>query len=155
MLFHSPVKIQSGEETEVWYFVNGKKTEAGRDRIVVIPPCIHQYVFERYNVEGTDLLFPQYRYTKSTEHKFLGYKQMSHAYFREQIFKPMMKKLGIAEGKVPYCSRHSYADKLKKAPGSDKDKAALIGHSDYAFTKDKYQSSHLADLIEIVSGFGT
>ena len=71
---------------------------------------------------------------------------MTHAYFRESVFIPMMKRLGIAEGKTPYCARHTYADKLKAAAGDDQAKAALMGHTDYAFTQAKYQSIALDDL---------
>jgi integrase len=63
----------------------------------------------------------------------------------------MTEKLGIAAGKVPYAGRHTYADKLKEADGSDKDKASLIGHSNYLFTQNHYQSSHLKDLYELVN----
>lgn len=151
-LFCAPL-TKNGITREVWYFVNGKKTEAGRDRVVVVPPELLPIILDRIFVPGTDLVFPQYHFTKSKKQKFVEFKKMSDAYFRVEIFKPMMARLGIAEGKVPYGARHSYADKLKKTSGSDKDKASLIGHSNYLFTQDKYQSSHLDDLLEIVSEF--
>lgn len=154
-LFCAPVKLDSGETENIWYFVNGKKTDAGRDRVVIVPPVILPIILDRLFIPGTDLVFPMYSFTKEKKPKFKYFKPMTHAYFREEVFKPMMARLGIAEGKVPYCGRHSYADKLKNAPGSDKDKASLIGHSDYAFTKDKYQSTHLKDLLLIVNGFGS
>lgn len=70
-------------------------------------------------------------------------------YFRESAFKPLTVSLGIADGKVPYCARHTYSDKLKKAEGSDKAKAGLMGHTDYAFTQSHYQSTDLDDLLEV------
>ena len=33
---------------------------------------------------------------------------------------PLMARLGIAEGKVPYSARHTYSDKFKRAHGDDK-----------------------------------
>ena len=60
------------------------------------------------------------------------------------------KRLGISETKSPYCARHTYADKLKRAAGSDKEKAALIGHADYAFTQRRYQSTDLHELAAVV-----
>ena len=140
---------QEDPPVPVWYLVNGKKTDAGRDRIVVIPDKILPYIIERSYIPGTDLLFPQYQFDRKKE-KLLFFKQMTDGYFREFIFKPMMSRLGIAEGKVPYGVRHSYADKLKEADGSDKDKASLIGHSSYLFTQSAYQSSYLADLKKLV-----
>ena len=56
-----------------------------------------------------------------------------------------MENLGIT-GRVPYSARHTYADKLQHAKGDDRDKAALIGHTDYNFTRSQYQSSPLEDL---------
>lgn len=141
----------------VWYFVNGKKTEAGRDRIIVVPEKILPYIIERTFIPGTDLMFPQYVFTRKSKEnpvqKLTRFKQMTDAYFREDVFKPMMARLGIAEGKVPYGTRHLYADKLKSADGSDKDKASLIGHSSYRFTQSAYQTSHLADLKKLVDSF--
>lgn len=139
----------------VWYFVNGKKTDAGRDRIVIVPDEILPIVLSRTYIPGTDLIFPQYCFTRGKEPKLEGFKAMNHAYFRDMIFKPMMARLKIAKGKVPYGARHTYAEKLKNAAGSDKDKAALIGHSNYLFTQDKYQSTHLKDLYNLVNSFGS
>lgn len=134
--------------------VNGSKTDAGKDRIVVVPPQIIDIVRARLYVPGTELLFPQYQFTRKKKgeiQKFVCFKQMTDAYFREDVFKPMMAALGIAEGKVPYSARHSYSDKLKRADGADKAKAGLMGHTDYAFTKSHYQSSDLDDLLEIAT----
>lgn len=143
---------EEGDPVYVWYFVNGIKTEAGRDRIVVVPDVILPYIIERTYIPGTDLMFPMYQFDRKKE-KLLCFKEMTDAYFRESVFKPMMKKLNIAEGKVPYGARHSYANKLKNANGLDQDKAALIGHSDYLFTKSAYQSSSLAELMKLVNSF--
>ena len=139
------------EGRKVYYLVGGKKTQAGRDRSVVVPSQILDIVLERKEVEGTDLLFPQYVYAKKKPYQFIEFKQMTDEYLRDSVFKKMAKKFGIDKKKVPYCARHTYADKLDKAAGSDKDKAALIGHTDYKFTQRKYQSTNIADLDEVVS----
>lgn len=151
-LFCAKVKTKD-EELNVWYFVNGKKTEAGRDRVVVVPDEILPIILDRLFIPGTDLVFPQYQFNRKKVPGLERFKLMEHEYLNKHIFKPMMSKLGIASGKVPYSARHSYADKLKRASGSEKDKAALIGHSNYLFTQDKYQSSHMKDLYEIVNSF--
>lgn len=151
-LFCAPVETESGM-IDVWYFVNGAKTDAGRDRIVIVPDEILPIILDRTYVPATDLIFPQYQFSRNTLPLFKGFKKMSDAYFRVEVFKPMMQRLGIAEGKVPYAGRHSYADKLKNASGSDKDKASLIGHSNYLTTVNKYQSSHLKDLYDLVNSF--
>lgn len=130
--------------------INGSKTDAGKDRIVVIPPQILDIVRSRLFVPGTNLIFPQYCF-KRDKRTFKGFKEMDDSYFRESAFKPLMAHLGIAEGKVPYSARHTYSDKLKKAEGSDKAKAGLMGHTDYAFTQSHYQSTDMTDLIDIAT----
>lgn len=131
------------EET-VYYIVEGKKTTAGINRKVVIPKQILPYVLERLYIPGTDYLFPFYYFEKNKD-CLKELRQMKVNYFEESVFKKITQALGI-EGKVPYSARHSYADKLKHADGDVRDKAALIGHSDYSFTRQQYQSSPLEDL---------
>jgi len=137
----------------VWYFVNGKKTRAGKDRVVIVPDPILEIVLSRLFIPGTELMFPMYCFNRKVPPMFVRFKPMSHDYFNKHVFKPLMKSFGFSGTKVPYSARHTYADKLKKAEGSDKDKAAMIGHSNYLFTQDNYQSSHLADLKKIVDSF--
>ena len=142
------VKCETIDNEEVYYIVEGIKTEAGEDRIVVIPKQILPIIKERLTIEGTEYLFPMYRYRIHTD-QFIGFKKMSTKYFNDSAYKPIAKKLGI-EGKSPYSARHSYANKLKKAEGDDRDKAALIGHTSLNFTRQQYMSSELEDLKAVV-----
>lgn len=116
------------------YLIGGGKTEAGTDRIVPVPPAIQQIVQQRMNADS-DYLFPNIKTGKP----------MTHEYFRKYCFDPLMEQLGIA-GKVPYSCRHTYSNLLKNAPGDSGDKARLMGHTDYTFTQERYQSSALNDL---------
>lgn len=131
--------------------INGSKTEAGRDRVVVIPPQILDLIRSRLFVPGTDLLFPRYCFTRKKPQRLTQFCPFTHEYFNKHVFKPMMKNLNIAEGKVPYSARHTYSDKLKNAAGTDKAKAALMGHTDYEFTQAKYQSTNLDDLLDVAT----
>lgn len=148
-LFCEQVTSEDGSSSTVWYLVNGKKTEAGQNRTVVIHEKILPYILSRAYVPGTDLLFPMYQFDRKKE-KLICFKPMTDNYFRESVFKPMMKSLGIAEGKVPYAARHSFANKLKNASGADRDKAELVGHTTYEFTKSAYQSSSIEDLKMVI-----
>lgn len=132
------------DDETVYYIVEGIKTDAGKDRTVIIPKQVLPYVLERLAVEGTEYLFPMYRYRIHTT-EFIGFKKMTTNYYSESVFQPLMKKLGITN-RVPYSARHSYADKLKKSTGDPKDKAALMGHTSYEFTRQQYMSSPLEDL---------
>lgn len=140
----SQVKTQKIKGETVYYIIEGIKTRAGRNRTVVIPKQILPYIKEQLAIEGTEYLFPKYCYRIHTT-EFTGFKKMSTRYYNDAVFQPLMKELGITN-RVPYSARHSYADKLKHATGADRDKAALIGHSDYTFTARQYQSSPLEDL---------
>ncbi|MBR1585911.1 MAG: tyrosine-type recombinase/integrase [Clostridia bacterium] len=131
-------------ENGITYLQGGSKTEAGIGRKVPVPQAIIGIIRNRLNVVGTDYLFPHY--TTNRKGEFTGYKKMRDQYCRESVFKPMMARLGIAEGKVPYGARHTYSDKLKDAVGDDKTKAAIFGHTDYEFTKKRYQSTNLEEI---------
>lgn len=136
------------------FLVEGKKTDAGRDRTVPVHQKIENIVRDRLMVPGTDLVFPQYTFAKPTKKRknapFKGFKQMSDNYFREGVFKPLTAALGIAEGKVPYAARHTFSNKLKKAEGDAVDKAALMGHSKYTFTQTNYQDTNDDELLDLV-----
>jgi integrase len=83
---------------------------------------------------------------------------MSVAYFRDYCFYPVLAAADIqpiptAEHPAyytPYSCRHTFANLLKGAPGSDVDKAKLIGHADYSTTKKMYQSAELEAMRRII-----
>ena len=138
-LTKNDIYIENGQ----LFLIGGSKTDAGTDRLVPVPDAIRNIVRQRLRVSGTDHLFPRQLIVKNLP---AGWKPMTHDYYNKHIFKPLMQRLGIAEGKTPYCARHTYADKLKKAAGDDADKAAIMGHTDYAFTQHAYQSTSADDL---------
>lgn len=119
--------------------VGGAKTEAGINRIVPVyaglKPILQAQFSSTYR-----WLFPR----KDGQ-------QMNERYFRDACFNPCMEQLGIKD-RYPYSCRHTFANLLKKAKGSDTDKAALIGHADASMTK-YYQSTDLESLREIVEQF--
>lgn len=126
------------------YIIEGKKTDAGRDRTVPVHMKIDPIIRQQLKTTGTDYLFPMH--VMSRKGDFKGYKVMTDNYFNKYAFRPLADRLGIPKNKVPYSARHSFSDKLKKADGTDKVKASLIGHSDYQFTQKKYQSTNLDEL---------
>ena len=138
-------KDQVREHNGSLYIVEGKKTEAGRDRIVPVHPKIESIIRQQLATEGTDYLFPMLLFDRKGT--FRGFKEMNDNYFNKYAFRPLADRLGIPKHKVPYSARHTFSDKLKDAEGTDKTKAALIGHSDYKFTQKKYQSTNLDELM--------
>ena len=137
-------KDQVTEHNGTLFITEGKKTDAGKDRIVPVHEKIRPIIEEQLALEGTDYLFPMHIYNRKGE--FKGYKVMTDNYFNKFAFRPLADKLKIPANKVPYSARHTFSDKLKQADGTDKVKASLIGHSDYRFTQQKYQSTNLDEL---------
>ena len=137
------------------FLIEGKKTDAGRNRTVPVHQKIEDIVRARLMIPGTDLVFPQYVFDRPNKKNdqnppLVAFKEMTDNYLRSMIFKPMMQQLGIAEGKVPYAARHTFSNKLKKAAGDAIDKAALMGHSSYTFTQTNYQSTDDDERLAIV-----
>ena len=124
----------------------GIKTEAGKDRAVPVSPKVLPIIEEHVtNCHG--FLFPR----ENGE-------QMTVAYFRDYCFYPVLAAAGIQSIPTtehpayytPYSCRHTFANLLKVAPGSDVDKAKLIGHADYSTTKKMYQSAELEAMKKII-----
>ena len=124
----------------------GIKTEAGKDRAVPVSPKVRAIIEQRV----------------STCHGFLfpreNGEQMTVAYFRDYCFYPVLAAAGIQPIPTanrpayytPYSCRHTFANLLKGASGSDVDKAKLIGHADYTTTKKMYQSAELEAMRKII-----
>lgn len=125
----------------------GIKTEAGKDRAVPVSSKIRPYI-RQIMQKNSIYLFPKADGT-----------QMSPNYFRENVFYPTLQEAGIQDIPtkknpayyVPYSCRHTFANMLKTAPGSDKDKAALMGHEQYKTTQKFYQSAELEELLKIIN----
>ena len=137
-------KDQVTEHEGTLYITEGKKTDAGRDRVVPVHQKIEKIIRQQLEIDGTEYLFPMHVYDRKGN--FKGYKVMTDNYFNKYAFRPLADRLGIPKNKVPYSARHTFSDKLKNADGTDKVKASLIGHSDYKFTQKKYQSTNLDEL---------
>lgn len=124
----------------------GIKTEAGKDRAVPVSPKIRAIIEQRVSA-CHGFLFPR----ENGE-------QMSVAYFRDYCFYPVLAAADIQPIPTvehpayytPYSCRHTFANLLKGAPGSDVDKAKLIGHANYDTTKRMYQSAELDAMRKII-----
>lgn len=125
----------------------GIKTEAGKDRAVPVSPKIQQIIEERL-ASPHAYLFPRDDGS-----------QMSVNYFRDVYFYAVLAAAGIQPlptpdhpaHYTPYSCRHTFANLLKGATGSDVDKARLIGHADYTTTKKLYQSAELEAMRQIIA----
>lgn len=136
-------------EDGVEYLVGGFKSAAGTDRAVTIAPQIAPIIRELVAAPGP-YIFPG-----------PDGEMIDDEYLREKIFYPLLESLGIQPYPtqdnpatyVPYSCRHFFSDLLKYADGAEKDKAALIGHSDYDTTVRVYQSEDLKAMQRITNSF--
>lgn len=125
----------------------GIKTEAGKNRAVPVHPKIAPIIASRMQ-STSEYLFPK---DDST--------QMSPKYFRDNYFYPVLAAANIQPittkdnpaHYVPYSCRHTFANLLKDVPGSDKDKAGLMGHEDYKTTQKHYQSAEIEAFKSIIN----
>ena len=129
------------------YLIGGGKTEAGTDRTVPISPKIKPYLYQLI-LKADPYIFPRE-----------DGKLMDDKWFRDRYFYPLLADLLIQPMPdkehpavlVPYSCRHTFANLLKNVEGANKDKASLIGHTDYAFTEKRYQSAEMENLLNIVN----
>ena len=108
------------------YFITGSKTDAGKDRTITISPRILPF-FDDFGV-GEYLFFSNAK--NATERKF-----------REDIFYPSLRAIGIDETAkdgshlyTPHCCRHTFATLMKNIDAPATDKQKLIGHSKFEMT---------------------
>lgn len=124
-------------------FTGGIKTEAGKNRTVTVSPKIQPYVDALVAAAGDGYVFGE------------AGKQAALPDYREQLYK-LLQRCGIPNpvdenGRhrlTPHSCRHTFATLMKRVPGSDADKLALIGHTSSEQLRD-YQDVPVEDLRKI------
>ena len=127
-------------------FVGGAKTEAGTDRVVTVSPKI-QPIIDRLTKDK--LSGPVF----STNGKAMTIKAYRELFYNalEQcgIENPTEEKGGVTYHKyTPHSCRHTFATLMKRAPGADKDKLELIGHTSTEMLRH-YQDVSFEDLRKV------
>ena len=124
-------------------FIGGAKTDAGKDRIVTVSPKI-QPIVDRLTTDkiGGPVFCAE------------GGGQMTIKAYRT-LFYDVLDRCGvdnpISNGRrryTPHSCRHTFATLMKRAPGADKDKLALIGHTSTEMLRH-YQDVNFDDLRRI------
>lgn len=130
------LKKEHVDITKRLIYAPGSKTEAGKDRIIVIP---------------TDLV-PIYERMMSTKGDYLCTspkgKRFDAKNFRNREFYPFLDKHGLnPDGKItPHSCRHTYALLCVKYGLNQKATMDLLGHSNYSTTADIYANATAKDI---------
>lgn len=118
-------------DSGIHYFVGGKKTDAGKDRIVPIHPKIQQLVQKCIENEGETI------FCRIHEGSEIG-KSMNKDYFLKYGFRPAMQALGLGDEFTPHSCRRTFSTRMSAAGAREEDIIALMGHTDYKVDIDHY-----------------
>lgn len=109
------------------YCIGGIKTEAGKGRIIPIPPIIKPFFETALDGRTSGALFAGKRGARYDLNKW-----------REFTFKPYMEKLGITDAYTPNSGRHTYFTMNRQRKVSAEIMMEIMGHEDYATGMENY-----------------
>lgn len=122
---------------EYWYIKTGSKTAAGQNRLIPIPNILREVVNALVNGRMSGPLIAAEKG---------GYHRVDN--WRSRHFNPLMEALGLV-GYVPYSCRHTYADIQKRRNIDPEVQMRIMGHTDYATTVERYQTTTEEDISRI------
>lgn len=100
----------------------GKKTEAGKNKTIIILPDIEEILINLYN---------------STDEYILG-RKMSQDYYRKHIFYKVLDKLNIRNNRTPYTCRDTFAALMNHFNVDKQTIKNMMGHTSFSTTSDNY-----------------
>ena len=126
----------------------GSKTKNGKDRIVPVQPCVLPYV-RRFLADGGAYIFTKESKTGARVH-------IPDAYFRTEMFAPLLDRLGIrrADGSAftPHATRHTFASLARKNGGDPLVIKKLLGHSPKSDVTEKVYTHVDLEQLQTVVG---
>lgn len=128
-LFSLPVDAWHGA-----YVIGGKKTEAGRNRIIPIRPEGQRYFSEMAARADGELLISGYSGQKVA------------ANFRRRDYYPLLERLGICK-KTPHATRHTFASWAVSAGIKPELLQRMLGHASYETTTNTYFHANAEQLV--------
>lgn len=123
-------------DRSVSYVIGGEKTEAGKNRTIVLHSRILPFVREWMAQDGRVYLVERNAHKKMDDHNF-----------RQRDYYPLLERLGIARIS-PHKARHTFASRGAKAGVSPTVLQNLMGHEKYETTADYYTHVDLAQLAD-------
>lgn len=125
-------------DKDEYTFRGGKKTEAGKNRLVPVHSDL-KWIIDKQLDEKGDTVFC----TKNGKH-------MTTDYFRRNMFNKLLKELDIDPSITPHITRHTFATKLKQAGADDFYRKKLLGHASKSVTDDVYTHADVENLRKTV-----
>ena len=117
------------------YIIGGEKTEAGRNRIVPIPPAIP---------ELKDFLQNWINQADAETGRLIPYSPQN---FRQKNFRKAMKVCGISDTRLtPHSTRHTFASLSASAGVAPEHLQKIIGHAKFSTTAEIYIHQDFATL---------
>lgn len=127
-LTHDKYKVT---DSGIHYFVGGKKTDAGKDRIVPVHPKIQNLIQTCIAHNGETI------FCRTHEGSEFG-KAMNKDYFLKYCFRPAMQAIGLSDEYTPHSCRRTFSTRMSAAGAREEDIIALMGHTDYKVDIDHY-----------------
>lgn len=125
-------------DLEKGIITGGSKTEAGKNRIIPIHPKINSYIKKWYDRNGDTLICNE------------NGKRMLAKYYREKKYYPALEQLEIRK-LTPHACQHTFASLMARAKVDTLHIQKIIGHTDYAFTANKYTHLEIEELKKAIS----
>ena len=124
---------------DIPYLIGGKKTEAGRDRMIPIHPNVQEIVEKCVRKNGETIFCRTDGSSMDKDH------------FNKYCFKPAMEKLGFDNlGLTPHSCRRTFSTRMSAAGARSEDITALMGHVDFEVDKKHYINQELKTLYAAV-----
>lgn len=120
------------------FLIGGKKTEAGRNRLVPVHSKIKPYIDKWAAKKGETIICKD------------DGKPYSAKYFREKCYYPALEQAGVRK-LTPHATRHTLATRLAAAGTRPEDIQRILGHADYDVTANTYIHQDEDMLLDAIS----
>lgn len=134
------------------YIIGGEKTDAGRDRVIPLPPNVPEiarFVREWLTApNGSPFGVPA-----DSLRQYWFYPLLAELHMIDPpVYNPKTRKQEYKSPRLtPHCCRHTFASRAAAAGMRPDDLQKIIGHADYATTADIYVHQNIDTLIAAMS----
>ncbi|MGN1117308.1 MAG: tyrosine-type recombinase/integrase [Acutalibacteraceae bacterium] len=120
------------------YFIGGKKTKNGKNRIVPVNPRV-QWIVDKFLERDGQTVFCR-----------PDGQPMDDKYFRRYKFNKFIDRMNLDEEITPHYTRHTFATRLKENGADEFYRKCLLGHSHETVTDKVYTHANIEKLREAV-----